>query len=59
MRASKKLNSKDVYVKENINSFQKLKKVFCINKIKKINKVDTKKLNKRRFLLNIEVLLPF
>ncbi len=59
MRTSKELNSKVVYIKENINLFQKLKKVFYINKIKKINKVDIKKLDKRRFLFNIKVLSTF
>jgi len=55
----KELNSKDVYIKENINLFQKLKKVFCINKIEEIDKVDTKKLDKYRFFFDIEVLLTF
>jgi len=59
MRTSKKLNSKNVYIKENINLFQKSRKVFYINKIKKIDKVNIEKLNKRRFLSNIEVLLTF
>ncbi len=59
MQTLKKLNSKNICVKENINLFQKLKKVFCINKIKKIDKVDTKKSNKYRFLFDIKVLLIF
>ncbi len=56
MRTSKKFDSKDVCVKENIDLFQKLKKVSYIDKIREINKVDTRKLNKRRFLFNIRVL---
>jgi len=47
MRVSKKLNLKDICIKENIYLFQKLKKVFYINKIKKINKINIKKSNKR------------
>ncbi len=34
----------------------KVEKVFYINKIEKIDKVDTRKLNKRRFLFDIKVL---
>jgi len=46
MRALKKLNSKDICIKRNIDLFRKLKKIFYINKIKEIDKIDIKKLNK-------------
>ncbi len=56
MRASKELNLKDVCIKEDINLFRKSKKVFYINKIRKIDRIDTKKLNKCRFFFDIRVL---
>jgi len=56
MRTSKKLNSKDVCVRENIDLFRKSRKVFYIDKIREIDKVDTRKSNKCRFLLDIKVL---
>ncbi len=47
MRASKKLNSKNVYIRKNINLFRKSRKVFYINKIREIDKVNIEKSNKR------------
>jgi len=55
MRASKKLDWEDVCVRRGIDSFRKLGKVSYINKIKKIDKVDTRKSNERRFLLGMKV----
>ncbi len=46
MRTSKKLNLEDIYIKKDKNLFRKLRKILYINKIKKIDKINIKKLNK-------------